>query len=79
MLEIVDNKLSCTEIKHHDCTSQMGCPVATERDSMADTVDKHTCIECHEFMFNDPYILEYGACGFCVNELADNHSAVTGD
>ncbi len=32
----------------------------------------HTCIDCKEFMYNDPYILEYGSCGFCINELADN-------
>jgi len=72
MIEIVDDKISCTEIKHHDCTPEI-CPVAMEQHP------QHTCLECDEFIFNDPYILEYGSCGFCINELADNHSAVTGD
>ena len=79
MIEIVNDKISCTEIKHHDCTPEMECPVAIEEKELANLVDKHTCTECKGFMFNDPYILEYGACGFCINELSDNHSATTGD
>jgi hypothetical protein len=28
MIEVIDNQISCTEIKHWDCTPEMFCPSA---------------------------------------------------